>query len=132
MASAKRRKRGKIPWKTLLYGVLIGVGSIVLLILLLTLMIYLGWLPETAASIGNTVIKIIAALAAGTYIGFARERSPWWFGGIAAVLALTLMIAGMSVYLGEFSPSWTLLADLLMCFAIGSAATALFLRRKTE
>lgn len=132
MASGKRRKRGRIPWKTLFYGMLIGTGAILLLVLLLTVFVYQGWIPETAVSIGNTVVKILVALAVGVFVGLSRARCPWWFGGAAAVLSLVLAIAAMSVYLGAFKPSWNLFADLLMSFAIGSAASALLGRRKTE
>ena len=132
MTSGKRKKRTKMPYKSLLYGMLIGVGTIILLVLLLTLLVYLGWLPESSVSIGNTVIKILAALAAGTYVGLSRGRSPWWFGGIAAVLSLVLAIGAMSLYLGAFRLTWNTFADLLMSFAVGSAVSALLARRKTE
>ena len=105
---------------------------LLLAVLLLTLFIYLEWLPESTMPIGNTVIKILVALAAGIFVGLGHERSPWYFGGIAAILSLSASIALMSVYLGSFSPTWSLLADLLMCFAIGSAAAAMLQKRKTE
>jgi hypothetical protein len=132
MATGKRKKRAKIPWKTLFYGMLIGTGAILLLVLLLTVFVYLDWLPETAVSVGNTVIRILVALAVGAFIGLARSRCPWWFGGIAAALSLMLAIAAMSVWLGTFKPSWNQFAGLLMSFAIGSAASALLAGRKAE
>ena len=132
MTSGKRRKRTKIPWKTLLYGMLTGLGTVVVSVLLLALFIWLGWLPESAVSIGNTVIKILAALAAGTMTGLSRGKSPWWFGGVAAVLSLAIAFAAMGLYLGAFRPTWNLFADLLMSFAIGSAVSALLAKRKTE
>ncbi len=132
MTSVKRKKRTKIAWKPLLYGTLIGAAALVLSTLLLTLLIYLGWLPETEIPIGNTVIKILAALAAGVYIGLSHNRTAWYFGGITAVFALASAVAAMSVYLKTFRFTWSLAADLLMSFAIGSAAAALFLRRKKE
>ena len=46
MATGKRKKRAKIPWKTLFYGMLIGTGAILLLVLLLTVFVYLDWLPD--------------------------------------------------------------------------------------
>ena len=52
--------------------------------------------------------------------------------GVAAILSLSASVALMAVYLGSFSPSWNLLADLLMSFAIGSAAAAVLQKRKTE
>ena len=113
-------------------GAALGAGILVLSVLLLTLFVWLEWLPESAIPIGNTVIKILTALAAGVFTGLGREKAPWYFGGIAAILSLMASIALMAAYLGTFSLSWNLLADLLMGFAIGSAAAAVVQKRKTE
>ncbi len=111
---------------------LTGAAALVVSVLILTLLVYLGWIPESSVSIGNTVVKILTALAAGIAVGAGREGGSWILGGIAAILALLLSVVGMSIYLGAFTPTWTLLADLLMSFAIGCAAAAVFLKRKTE
>ena len=132
LAPAKRKKRTGIAWHALLRGAALGAGVLLLAVLLLTLFVYKEWLPETAMPIGNTVIKILTALAAGVFLGLGREKTPWYFGGIAAVLALTVSIALMAIYLGTFRVTWSLLADLLMGFAIGSAAAALLLKRQPE
>ena len=132
VATTKRKKRTKSAWRALLRGTALGAGVLVLAVLLLTLFIYLEWLPESTMPIGNTVIKILVALAAGIFVGLGHERSPWYFGGIAAVLALMSSAALMAVYLGSFKPTWALFADLLMGLAIGSAATAALQKRKTE
>ena len=132
MATGKRKKRTRLAWRPLLKGAAVGAGALLLSVLLLTLFVYLEWLPESTIPVGNTVIKILTALAAGIAVSLGRERSPWFFGGIAALLALIASIVLMAVYLGSFRPSWNLLADLLMSFAIGSASAAVLLRRKTE
>ena len=132
LATTKRKKRTKIAWRTLLRGAALGAAVLLLAVLLLTLLVYLEWLPESAIPIGNTVIKILTALAVGVFIGLGREKAPWYFGGVAAVLSLMLSVALMSIYLGSFSLTWNLLADLLLGFAIGSAAAALLSKRKTE
>lgn len=132
MATGKRKKRTKYALRPLFKGAATGAGVLVLSVLLLTLFLYLEWLPESTIPAGNTVIKILTALAAGLCIGLSRERAPWFYGGISAVLALLVSVALMAVYLGSFGPSWSMLADFLMCFAIGSAAAAVFLRRKPE
>ena len=132
MATAKRKKRTKTAWRTVVRGAALGAAVLTLAVLLLTLLIYLEWLPESAMPIGNTVIKILTAIAAGFFTGFGREKAPWYFGGIAAILSLSASIALMSVYLGSFSPSWNLLADILMGFAIGSAAAAVLSKRRME
>ncbi|MBQ1632548.1 MAG: TIGR04086 family membrane protein [Clostridia bacterium] len=132
MATAKRKKRTRIAWRPLLRATALGAGVLLLAILLLTLFVYREWLPESAMPIGNTVIKILTALAAGIFVGLGREKAPWYFGGIAAVLSLLFSIVLMAVYLGTFRVTWSLLADLLMGFAIGSAAAALLLKRQPE
>ena len=101
-------------------------------VLILAFLVFCGALPESAIPIGNTVIKILAALAAGVVIGFGRERASWLSGGIAAVCTLLLSALGMCFYLGEFRWTWSMLADALLCFAIGCAACAVFLRGRTE
>ncbi len=130
MASGKRKKRTGTAWRPLLRSAALALGVLILAVLVMTLLVYLEWLPESAIPAGNTVIKVLTALAAGVFIGIGRERTPWYFGGIAAVLALSASVALMAVYTGSFKPTWNLAADVLMCFAIGSAATAVFLRRK--
>ena len=126
MASFKRRKRAKIPWRSLVTGALIGLAALIVPILLLTLLLYLGWLPETAISVGNTIIKVLAAAVAGFAV--ARKNGPWFFGGLAAVLAQAVAVALMSIFLGAFTFSWNLVADLLMSFAIGSAICAVMIK----
>ena len=49
---------------------------------------------------------------------------------LQSAIALSVSVALMAVYTGSFKPTWNLAADVLMCFAIGSAAAAVFLRRK--
>ena len=126
MTSFKRRKRNKVPWRALIRGALFGLLALIVPILLLTLLIYLGWLPESAISVGNTVIKVLAAAVAGVAVG--RAKGSWIVGGLAAVLSEAVAIALMSVFLGAFTFSWTLVADLLMSFAIGAAICAVILK----
>ena len=128
----KRKKRTQGRGKPLWKGAAIGAATLFVSVLLLAFAVYLGWLSESAIPVCNTIIKILTALSAGIAVGLSRERAPWYFGGIAAVLSLTLSVAGMSLYLGSFHLSWSLLADLLMSFAIGSAAAAALGRRKAE
>jgi len=132
LAVTKRKKRTKTAWRVLLRAAALAAGGLVLAVLLLTLFVYLEWAPESAIPVGNTVIKIVTALAAGVFVGLGREKTPWYFGGIAAILALSVSIALMAAYVGAFKPTWNLLADLLMGFAIGSASAAVFSKRKTE
>ena len=126
MASGKRRKKEPVPWRASLKGVLAGLAASLVLILLLTLLLYLGWLKESAISIGNTVIKILAAAVVGFAVTHGKSRGTWITAGISAAAAQLLSWAGMSLYLGSFTPSWNLLADLLMSFAVAAATAALF------
>ena len=126
MASGKRRKKEPVPWRASLKGVLAGLAASLVLILLLTLLLYLGWLKESAISIGNTVIKILAAAVVGFAVTHGKSRGTWIAAGISAAAAQLLSWAGMSLYLGSFTPSWNLLADLLMSFAVAAATAALF------
>lgn len=130
MASYKHRKKERIRFKAPLCGMLIDLAASVVLILLLTLFIYLGWLPETSANAANTVIKLLAAAAAGVTVGLHRNKAAWWYGGIAAAAAQLVLWALMSLYLGAWNVSWSLLADLLMSFAVGGAVAAVLLRRR--
>ena len=132
MAYGKRKRRAGIAWKPLLRSGAIATGVLILSVLLLTVLVWLEWLPEKAIPAGNTVIKILTAVAAGFAVGLSRTAAPWYYGGIVAILALSVSVVLMSVYVGAFRPTWTLLADLLMSFAIGSAAAAVFVKRKTE
>ena len=109
---------------------LFAIGAAVVLILLQTLLVYLGWLPETAVSIANTVIKVLAAAVAGVIVGTHRTKAAWWYGGAAAVAAQIVLWALMSLYLGEWNVSWSLFADLLLSFAVGGAISALLLRKR--
>lgn len=129
---AKRKKRTQGRGKPLWKGALVGAGVLIGSVMLLAMLVFLGWLPESAIPVCNTIIKILTALSAGIAVGVSRERAPWYFGGIAALLSLTLSVAGMSLYLGAFRLSWNLLADLFMSVAIGSAAAAALGRRKAE
>ena len=126
----KHKRRNQTIWKPLIRGAASGAAVLIVSVLILTATIYLGWVSETAIPIGNIIIKILSALAAGIVTGIGRERAPWFFGGFAAVICLALSVALMSVYLGSFRLNWNLLADLLLCFAVGCASSTVFLRRK--
>ena len=131
MASHKHRKKENIPWRVPIKGMLIAVGVSVALILLLTLLVYLGWLPETAIPIGNTVIKALASAAAGFFVGRSRMRIKWWYGAIAAAAAQVVLWVLMNLYLGTWTLSWNLLADLLLSIAVGGAVSAILNRKQT-
>ncbi len=130
LGSYSHRKKQKIPWRVPLKGALFAILAAVALILLLTLFVYLGWLGEGAIPIGNTVIKALAAAVAGLVVGRHRIRAAWWCGAVAAALAVLVLWAGMSLYLGEWNFSWGLFADLLMSAAIGGIVCALLQRKR--
>jgi putative membrane protein (TIGR04086 family) len=130
MASYQHRKKQRIPWRVPLKGMLFAILAAVVLILLLTLFVYLGWFGEAAIPVSNTVIKAIAAATAGFVTGRHRIKAAWWYGAIAAAAAQLVLWALMCLYLGEWSVSWSLPADLLLSIAIGGAVAALLLRKR--
>lgn len=130
MASGKRKKRTGIAWRASARGAAFSIAALLLSVLLLTLLVWLGWLPESSIGVGNTVIRILSAIVGGAAASAGRRPGTWLAGGFAALAGLLFSTAVMGAYLGSFSFSWNLAADLLMSFAIGSAVTALLLRRK--
>ena len=130
MGSYKRRKNREIPWRALLKGAVVSMLTSVVLILILTLFVYLGWFGESAIPITNTVIKALAAATAGFVVGRHRTKVAWWYGAIAAAAAQLVLWAFMCLYLGEWNVSWSLLADLLLSIAVGGAIAALLLRKR--
>ena len=128
MASVKRKKKEKIAWRALFRGILFGLIASVAPVLILTLLLYFGILKESAIPVANTIIKIIASIATGIAAACGKRAGTWILGGVAAAAAQLLLWSGMSLYLGAFTPNWNLLADLLLSFALGSAATAFTLK----
>ncbi len=111
-------------------GAAAGVAVLIVSVLLLTLLVYLGWIPESSIGVGNTVIRILSAISGGIVTATGRKPGTWILGGVAALAGLAFSTALMSVYLGSFTFRWSLAADLTMSFAIGAAAAALVLRRR--
>lgn len=130
MGSYKHRRNRMIPWRVPLKGMLFAILAAVMLILILTLFVYLGWFGESAIPITNTVIKALAAATAGFVVGRHRTKVAWWYGAIAAAAAQLVLWAFMCLYLGEWNVSWSLLADLLLSIAVGGAIAALLLRKR--
>ena len=132
MGSYKHRKKRSIPWRVPARGALFAILAAIVLILLLTLFVYLGWFKESTIPIANTVIKALSAATAGLVTGRHRQRTAWWYGSIAAAAAELILWAGMSLYMGEWNVSWGFAADLLLCIAVGGAVCALFLRKRAS
>ena len=123
-----RKKRNTIPVWAVLKAVLLSAAAATGLMLLFALLIYLEWLPDSAIPVGNTVIKVLSALFAGWLIGRGVAVKTWLYGGIAGALLIVLTTPVFSLFLGRFQFTWTLVSDLCMSFAIGSAAAALTAR----
>ncbi len=132
MGSYQHRKKRTIPWRVPLKGALFAILAAVALILLLTLFVYLGWFGESAIPISNTVIKVLAAAVAGAVVGLHRTKAAWWYGAIAAAAAQLVLWALMCLYLGAWTVSWSLVADLLLSVAVGGAIAALLLRKRAS
>jgi len=125
-----RRKRTATPIWALCKAVLLAFAAATAAMLLLALMLYLEWLPEGAISVGNAIIKVGAAALAGFLVGRSAVQQPWLYGGAAGVLFTGVTTLVFSLLVGSFRPTWSLLGDALLTFAVGAAVSALTARIK--
>lgn len=128
----KRKKAVKLPIWEVLTAALLGCVLTVVLMLCLSLMLYWEWLRESAIPVGNLIIKLLAAVLTGFWIGRTVKERAWLIGGAASVTYLAFSVLLMSLFLGEFSFSWDLLSDLLLCFVTGAVSAALVRYRKEK
>ena len=127
MRKGIRKRRKTLPGWELLKATLCGTVAAIAGLLLLALLLYLDWLPDSAIGVGNMCLKVLGAALAGLWIGRTVQEHPFVYGGAAALLFTALTTLLFSLLLGSFEPRWTLLSDALLAFAIGSA-TALLLQ----
>ena len=120
-----KRKKSSAPAGALLKATLLSAAAATALMLLLSLLLYLEWLPESVIPVGNALIKVLSAGLAGFWIGRTVSENAWLFGGLAGILFTAVTTAVFSLLVGSFRPTWTLLSDVLLSFAVGAAAAAL-------
>ena len=104
-----------------LTGALIGCGIALVGMLLLSMLLYWGRAGEGAIGPVNSVLKVICPFAAGFFaLKKAAERA-MLTGAAAGALFEVILIVGLSLCMGEFSPSWALMGDLVISVATGMA-----------
>ena len=124
MKKTRSRKGNAFFIWELLKAALFGSLLTVALMLLFSLMLYWGWLPDGAIPVANVLFKGLSAALAGWWMG-RSETALWWHGGVAAIGYLAFSTLLMAIFLGTFSLRWNLLADALLLFVLGCALTAL-------
>lgn len=120
MKKRTRRTKGIFTWRQVT-GALIGCGIALLGMLLLSLLLYWDKAGEGAIGPVNGVLKVICPFAAGFFaLQKASERSSIT-GAMAGALFEILLVAGLSLCMGDVSLSWALLGDFIICVATGMA-----------
>ena len=120
MKKRTRRAKSYFSWRQLT-GALLGCGIAVVGMLLLSLLLYWEKAGEGAIGPVNGMLKVLCPFAAGFFaLRKASERIALT-GAVAGALYEVLLIAGLCLCLGDVSPSWALVGDLIICIATGMA-----------
>ena len=120
MKKRTRRTKGLFTWHQLT-GALIGCGIALLGMLVLSMLLYWGRAGEGAISPVNSVLKVICPFAAGFFALKKASERAMLTGAVAGALFEVILIVGLSLCMGEFSPSWALVGDLVISVATGMA-----------
>ncbi len=121
----RRKKRGTAPVWATLRASLLGTAAATAAMLLFALTIYWNWLGEGAIPYGNAIVKAGAAVLAGWLAARANPPRVWLYGGLAGLGFFVLSTALFSALKGGFTPSWMLLSDALLSFALAAGAALL-------
>lgn len=120
MKKRTRRTKGIFTWRQLT-GALLGCGIALLGMLILSLLLFWDKAGEGAIGPVNGMLKVLCPFAAGFFaLRKASERIALT-GAVAGALYEVLLIAGLCLCLGDVSPSWALVGDLIICIATGMA-----------
>jgi putative membrane protein (TIGR04086 family) len=120
MKKRTRRTRGFFTWRQLA-GAIVGCGIALAGMLLLSLLLYWDKAGEGAIGPVNGVLKVICPFAAGFFaLRKASERATVT-GAIAGALFECILVAGLSLCMGEAPLSWALAGDCIICIATGMA-----------
>ena len=134
MKKRTRRTKGLFT-RYQLTGALIGCGTALLGMLLLSLLLYWDKAGEGIIGPVNSVLKVICPFAAGFFaLKKASDRTALT-GAVAGVLFEVIMTAGLCIFVGDLSLSWALAGDLVICIATGMAGSmvkGLLLDRKKK
>ena len=120
MRKRTRRRSGLFTWHQLT-GALLGCGIALAGMLLLSLLLYWDKAGEGAIDPVNGVLKVICPFTAGFFaLKKATDRTAAT-GAVAGALFEVIFVAGLCLCMGDFSPSWALVGDLVICVATGMA-----------
>ena len=120
MKKRTRRTKGLFTWRQLI-GALIGCGIALLGMLLLSMLLYWDKAGEGAIGPVNSVLKVVCPFAAGFYaLRKASERASVT-GAVAGALFDVILVLGLCLCIGDVSPSWALVGDLVISIATGMA-----------
>ena len=120
MKKRMRRTKGLFTWHQLT-GALIGCGIALAAMLLLALLLYWDKAGEGAIGPVNSILKVICPFAAGFFALKKPSERTFFTGGVAGALFEILLVAGLWLFVGDFSPSWALAGDLIISIATGIA-----------
>ena len=122
---AHRKKRSAAPVWPVSAAILLGTAAATGLLLLFAFFIYREWLPESAVPTVNTIIKVLAAVLCGLWVGSRVSENAWLFGGVAGLGFTVLSTLLFSLFAGSFSLGLPVAADALLSFALGAAAAGI-------
>ena len=122
---AHRRNHRAAPLWPVIAGSLAALMAATALLLLFALFVYKEWLPESAIPTVNTVIKVLAAVLAGVWVGVRVKDRAWLFGGVAGLTFTVLSTLLFSLFAGEFEIGLPIAADGMLSFALGAAAAGI-------
>ena len=120
MRKRTRRTKGLFTWHQLT-GALIGCGIALMGMLLLSLLLYWDKAGEGAIGPVNSVLKVVCPFAAGFFaLRKASERASVT-GAVAGALFEVILVLGLYLCMGDVTPSWALVGDLVISIATGMA-----------
>ena len=120
MKKRMRRTKGLFTWHQLT-GALIGCGIALAAMLLLALLLYWDKAGEGAIGPVNSILKVICPFAAGFFALKRTSERTTVTGAIAGALFEVILVVGLCLLAGDFSPSWALVGDLIISIATGIA-----------
>lgn len=120
MKKRTRRTKGLFTWHQLT-GALLGCGVALLGMVLLSLLLYYDKAGESAIGPVNGVLKVICPFVAGFFALKKTTERATVSGAIAGALFELILVAGLCLSVGDFTPSWALVGDLIISIATGMA-----------
>lgn len=120
MKKRMRRTKSLFTWHQLT-GALIGGGIALAAMLLLALLLYWDKAGEGAIGPVNSILKVICPFAAGFFALKKPSERTIFTGAVAGALFEILLVVGLWLFVGDFSPSCSLAGDLIISIATGIA-----------